>query len=183
MHGFKFDGTVEALLCALTCSISLKRKGTTYRVFRWEIWFLFPSMISKKLMMGTDTWENMNSRSFNFSFLWLWKLIILLLSLILMLAMFGLYLLLGLTFLVLWIQVDDVNSMFANIDELRKNGWTQIQPPADEVNFDQLLTHHINCSCEELVKASSHFQCPWCHCCLFIILWSRMKWSIHALFH
>lgn len=32
------------------------------------------------------------------------------------------------------IQVDDVNSMFANIDELRKNGWTQIQPPADEVD-------------------------------------------------
>lgn len=32
-------------------------------------------------------------------------------------------------------QVDDVNSMFANIDELRKNGWMQIQPPADEVNL------------------------------------------------
>lgn len=32
------------------------------------------------------------------------------------------------------IQVEDVNSMFTNIDELRKNGWTQMQPSADEVD-------------------------------------------------
>lgn len=55
---------------------------------------------------------------------------------------FGLYLLLGLTVLVLWMQVDDVNSMFANIDELRKNGWTQIQPPADEVNLSFIDPSH-----------------------------------------
>lgn len=32
------------------------------------------------------------------------------------------------------IQVEDVNGMFTNIDELRKNGWTQVQPPADEAD-------------------------------------------------
>lgn len=32
------------------------------------------------------------------------------------------------------IQVDDVNSMFNNIDELRKNGWIQTQPPTDETD-------------------------------------------------
>lgn len=30
-------------------------------------------------------------------------------------------------------KVDDVNSMFSNLDELRKNGWIQTQPPSDEV--------------------------------------------------
>lgn len=29
--------------------------------------------------------------------------------------------------------MDDVNSMFSNIDELRKNGWIQIQSSTDEV--------------------------------------------------
>lgn len=35
------------------------------------------------------------------------------------------------------IQVDDVNSMFSSIDELRKNGWIQTQPPADETDFSK----------------------------------------------
>lgn len=32
------------------------------------------------------------------------------------------------------IQVDDVNNMFSNIDELRKNGWIQTQQPKDETD-------------------------------------------------
>lgn len=37
--------------------------------------------------------------------------------------------------------MDDVNSMFSSIDELRKNGWIQTQPPADEVIVNYSVLH------------------------------------------
>ena len=73
-----------------------------------------------------------------------------------------------------------MNSMFSNLDELRKNGWIQTQPPSDEVIM-KCCCMKISVLCVFLLNA--HYlvsMAKWLkHCAL--VVWIRACYGVHCI--